>query len=66
MLATIASLPELGTIALNRKPIALHTTLILIHQASAVLLRFVATGEEHAIVSCLLFVFADAAGLVPC
>jgi len=47
----------------NRKPIPLHTTPVLIHQAFTILLRLVALRKEHAVVSGGLFVFADAAGL---
>ncbi len=45
------------------KPKTPHTTPILLHHALAFPLRILRCGEQHALVSGGLFVFADAAGL---
>lgn len=45
------------------KPKPPHTTPILLHHALAFLLRILRCGEQHALISRGLFVFADAAGL---
>lgn len=48
---------------LNLKPVSRHTSLILVDRRLAFLGGIVGLGEQHAVVSGLLFGFADAAWL---